>query len=341
LPAYSHSRLNTFENCGLHYQYRYVDKIRTGWQSIEAFMGKCVHEVLEELYKDLSAAQSDGPEPLVARFEKLWDEKLTSDVHVVRPDLDAGYYRQAGGRCIRNYWERNYPFVIDPAKIIGLEMRVDLDLDSARKYRMMGFIDRAQHAESGVIEIHDYKSSARLPRDSVLRYDRQLSLYEIGLRQRFPDTEKVRLIWHYVAHGKEFVEERTQKDLDRIKRNCISLINTIEKATVFPAKKGPLCAWCEYQDRCPEWADSKPAASPAFPGGRPRPQAINAARRPSPTAAIERQVPPATSVKKDSPSKTAGENPGKNSPSPVAPASGSPEPEANRPAKKPSQLRLF
>lgn len=291
MPVYSHSRLSSFENCPLAYKYRYIDRIRTAWQSIEAFMGKCVHEVLEDLYKDLDRARKAGPEPYIEKFDAIWKAKLTPDVHVVRPDLDPEYYRDVGAACVKGYWERHHPFPIDPGKIIGVEMKVEMALDPDRRFRMMGFVDRAQHAEPGVIEIHDYKTSSSLPREGSLRFDRQLPLYEIALRQRFPQTQKVRLIWHFLAHGKEFVEERQEKDLDRVKRLCIDLIRTVESARDFPAKKGPLCSWCEHQDRCPEWKEARPTAAPAFPGGRPPVPARPAVAEPPAAVAEERAAP--------------------------------------------------
>ncbi len=268
MPVYSHSRLSAFENCPLQYRFRYIDRIRTEFESIEAFMGKKVHETLEDLYSDLDRARGGGVEGAVGAFHRLWERGLTPAVQVIRPDMMADDYRAIGERCLRTFWEENYPFRIDPGTIIGLELKVDIALDRARQYRMMGYVDRAQHAGPGIIEIHDYKTSASLPREGSLQYDRQLPLYEMGLRQRFPETSEVRLIWHFLAHAKTFVEIRTREQLDRIRKSCIALIQTVEKTRDFPSKKGPLCAWCSYQEICPEWKDEKPVARPAFPGGR-------------------------------------------------------------------------
>ncbi len=268
MPVYSHSRLSAFENCPLQYRYRYIDDIRTDFESIEAFMGKRVHETLEVLYSDLDKARGGGVEGAVGAFHRLWERGLTPAVQVIRPDMTAEDYRAIGERCVRTYWEESYPFRIDPAAIIGLELKVEIALDKAHQYRMVGYVDRAQRAGPGIIEIHDYKTSASLPREGSLHYDRQLPLYEMGLRQRFPETSEVRLIWHFLAHAKTFVQSRTREQLDRIRRSCIALIQTVENARDFPSKKGPLCAWCSYQEICPEWRDQKPVAMPAFPGGR-------------------------------------------------------------------------
>jgi len=274
LPVYSHSRLSSFENCPLRYRYRYVDRIRTAFESIEAFTGKRVHEVLQQLYGDLDAARPAGLPVLLAAYERLWDRNYSQDVRVVRPDLDPEYYRRLGARCVGSYWERHYPFRIDPDQIIGLELKVELTLDPAGKFRLMGYVDRAQHAGPGIVEIHDYKTTATLPKEGSLRFDRQLPLYEIGLRQRFPETKEVRLIWHFLAHATEAIETRTSQDLDRVKRSTIGLIQQVERAREYPPRKGPLCAWCDYQDICPEWKGVRPVAPPAFPNGRPSDESV-------------------------------------------------------------------
>lgn len=49
---YSHSRLETFENCKLKFKYKYLDKIIPEIpKGIEAHLGTMVHETLEWLYK--------------------------------------------------------------------------------------------------------------------------------------------------------------------------------------------------------------------------------------------------------------------------------------------------
>jgi len=262
-------------------------------------------------------------------FERVWGSKYTSNIRVIRPDLDVGHYRAVGSRCVRNFWERNHPFRIEAEKIIGLEMRVELTLDPERRYRMIGFVDRVQHAEPGVIEIHDYKTSASLPREGSLRFDRQLPLYEMAIREKFPETREVRLIWHFLVHGAEFVEQRTPGDLERLKRTCIGLIRTIEQTRGYPPRKGSLCPWCEYQETCPEWERAKPVAPPAFPG---KPRAASADRADGAVAEKKDDLPSA-----DPQPPPEAESVGE----PRAPRGGRTAPSRSGRSTSPSQLRLF
>ena len=259
MSVYSHSRINSFENCPLKYRYRYIDQIKRDVQSIEAFMGKLVHEVLELLYSDLHRARSSRAGDYVAIFEQLWARNYTPAVKIVRDGLTPEYYRQQGIRCVAGYFDRYSPF--RSGEVIGCEDKVEFPLDGENRFQMRGYIDRIDRVADGVIEIHDYKSGA-LPRRDSLKRDRQLTLYEIGLRHRWPDLREVRHVWHYLAHDREFVERRTADDLSRTRLSTIRAIRTIESTTRFPARTSPLCSWCEYRDICPEWAMERTEMSP-------------------------------------------------------------------------------
>lgn len=54
MAIYSHSKLETFENCPLRYKFAYIDRIKREEEGIEAFLGSRFHEVMEKLYKDLN-----------------------------------------------------------------------------------------------------------------------------------------------------------------------------------------------------------------------------------------------------------------------------------------------
>ena len=55
-------------------------------------------------------------------------------------------------------------------------------LDGDGRYAVRGVIDRLVRARDGALEIHDYKTGRRLPSQDELDRDRQLALYEIGVR---------------------------------------------------------------------------------------------------------------------------------------------------------------
>ena len=269
MPVYSHSRISSFENCPLQYRYRYVDLIKSDVEGVEAFVGKVVHEVLEALYGDLERARAAGSGAFTARFNETWRERLSPTVRIVREKMTLEDYRSLGERCVELFYTKNHPF--DGATEVRCEEHVEFDLDAEGRYRMQGFIDRIDRIGSDIIEIHDYKTGS-LPRAGALKTDRQLTLYEIALRDRYPGVREFRHVWHYLAHDRKFVETRTPDELRRTRLNTINTIRRIEDTAEFPARQSPLCAWCEYQSICPEWEGrlTRPEPPPTRPVADPR-----------------------------------------------------------------------
>jgi putative RecB family exonuclease len=268
---YSHSRLSSFENCPKQFEFRYIQKIPSETESIEAFVGKRVHEILERLYLFVGRGQIPGVEKVVDRYQKLWEETYDPDrVQIVREGTPLAFYRELGERCLRSYYLRHYPF--DDGETLGIERRVLFPLDEAGEYRMQGVIDRISRARDGAIEVHDYKTGARVPNQRALDQDRQLALYQIGLAREFGEDTPFRLVWHFVAKDQMRTSTRTPEDLAALRQSTIERIEEIEGATEFPARKIALCNWCEYKPICPLHANAAGSGSPSSAGDPPSPK---------------------------------------------------------------------
>src|SRR2546425_2157106 len=250
VPLYSHSRLSTYEKCPLQYRYRYLDKIRRDTQSIEAFLGNRVHEALERLYRELLASRTPSLDELLGLYHKTWDENFSDRITIVKSEFGPDHYRGIGVDCLTRFYRSQHPF--DDGTTVGLEERVTLALDEKGRYQLQGYIDRLVRQDGGVIEIHDYKtSSGRPPSDSDLRKDRQLTIYCMAVAKRFPDAREIRLVWHHLVSGQTLTSDRRPEEIERQRRQMIGLIDTIEAAKEFPARRSALCGWCEYREIWP------------------------------------------------------------------------------------------
>ena len=249
MPIYSHSRLGCFETCPLQYKFSYIDGIERERKGVEAFLGSRFHETMEMLYKDLRC-KVYTLEELLKYYEGKWDKEWTDDVVVTKKDRTAQDYRNIGRKCIEDYYKRYYPF--NQGWVLGLERSITIDLDGDGKYKLRGFIDRIVQADDDTYEIHDYKTSGYLPSQKHLDEDRQLALYQIGIRDIWNDVKKVKLIWHYVVFDKEMSSQRTKEELDDLKKDITTLIDQIENTKEFLPNEGGLCEWCVYPDLCPK-----------------------------------------------------------------------------------------
>lgn len=108
------------------------------------------------------------------------------------------------------------------------------------------------YAGKGVYEIHDYKTNFNIPVKEYLDDDRQLALYALAVLHNYQDAKGVKLVWHFLSVDKEVVIEKSEKELEDLKKSTIEQIDFIRKEMDFPARPGPLCSWCEFRSECPE-----------------------------------------------------------------------------------------
>jgi putative RecB family exonuclease len=290
---YSYSKLRSFEKCPLQFRYRYLERIPTTLESIEAFTGKRVHEVLEALYRALAV----DPRPpalaeilalYTAAFERAWHE----EIEVVKTDHTPLDYYRLGRRCLATFYRGNWPFAAD--RTLGLEEEIEFPLAGPDSPRLTGFIDRVAVEESGDLVIHDYKTSTYLPRKEEILGDLQLAIYELGARARWPERGTAKLVWHFLAFGRRvtvrlgtvgLAEKRTE-----IERRIVAIERAVGAAQL-PARVSALCRWCAYRTICPaqsatlEGGNGKPAPIPLASFWPP--PGDGAARTPEPGSPVE------------------------------------------------------
>jgi putative RecB family exonuclease len=252
MPLYSHSRLETFEQCPLKYKFQYIDKIeKPGFESIEAFVGSRVHEALKKLYDDLLFGKTNTLDELLDYYKSRWQVEWGPEVTIVAPGRTQQDYFEYGALGIKTYYAENQPF--QQSRTLATEERVLITLDKNGRHKVQGYVDRIARREDGTYEIHDYKTARSLPPQTEVDSSRQLALYEMGLRERWRDVERVDLIWHYVRHGVALRSRRSAAQLVELRETTVELIERIETEKDFEPRKSPLCDWCEYKPDCPLW----------------------------------------------------------------------------------------
>jgi putative RecB family exonuclease len=248
MPGYSHSKLASYENCPRQYKLKYIDKIELpeAGEGIEAFLGSRVHETLEKLHKELILTKLNSLDELLHYYEELWDKHWHENVAIVKRGYTKEHYFNAGREAISGYYKRYQPF--NQSKTLSTEHLLAFKIDD---FSIRGFIDRVGYKGNGIYEIHDYKVSGYLPSQEKLDSDRQLALYQIGIKEQFRDAADIRLIWHYLLFDKEITSTRTDAQLEDLKKEIVAQIHTIENDTRFEPKESALCDWCEYPEHCP------------------------------------------------------------------------------------------
>jgi RecB family exonuclease len=248
MPVYSHSKLSTYENCPQQYKLRYIDRMQPpeGEESIEIFLGNRAHETLQKLHKELILTKLNTLDELLNYYKNQWDKNWHDNVVIIKKEFTKDHYYNTGLQAITSYYKRYYPF--NQSKTLSTEQLIVFKIED---YTIQGFIDRLSHNGKGVYEIHDYKTSAYLPTQNKLDSDRQLALYQIGIKDNYRDAKDVILKWYYLVYDKEFTSIRSDSQLKDLKKEVISLIKTIEKDKSFKPYESGYCDWCELEIYCP------------------------------------------------------------------------------------------
>ncbi|MBI2624320.1 PD-(D/E)XK nuclease family protein [Candidatus Parcubacteria bacterium] len=255
----SYSALDTFQSCPQKYKFQEVDRIRVP-RSKEAVFGTLVHQALKFLYSQ---------EPVVPTLEEAlqyFRDQWPLDAARGKPldgsaaqtlwasEAEEAAYKAEGERMIAEYYRGAFPH---SSRTVAVETPFEApiaDPASGEAHLLKGKIDRIDKHSDGTFEIVDYKTSRRMPAQSSVDDDLQLSLYQLGLVERWPNLKipKVKLTLHFLRHGLAVSTSRTEAKIQETKAEVVRLINEIKKSDFRPMP-GPLCDWCGYKPICPMW----------------------------------------------------------------------------------------
>ncbi len=244
----SFSALETYLQCPLKFKYQEIEK-RKAPKSKEAMLGTAVHQALH--YYHGSGPHFPTLDDVLEYYRKNW---VGEKVEWKGKDEERAYFED-GKKLLESYCTRNDPRT---AKILDLEARFEAPLsDSAVKetHLITGKIDRVDKDDEGVIEIIDYKTAKRMPTQAQVDTSLQLSIYHLGLKQRWPELrpKKVKLSLYFLRHNEKLSTEGTEEKIEETKQRVLGVIRDIQKSDFSPTP-GPLCDWCPYRPICPMWA---------------------------------------------------------------------------------------
>lgn len=241
----SYSSIGTYEQCSLKYKYHDIDKLPEP-KSKEALFGTLIHSTMKFIHTP--ALLQPTFEQAVDHFSRGWREDVFDS-----PLEERSAFTQ-GVEMIRRYYESND---IAIATIVDLESRFQMEIgnDEVGKHIIAGSIDRIDKTKDGY-EIIDYKTAKKMPPQSKVDEDLQLTVYLRAFLERYPAERKnlsnITVSLYFLKHGVKLSAKRTEEDLARLDEKVLSVIRDIQ-AEKFEPTLSPLCDWCGYQKICPLW----------------------------------------------------------------------------------------
>ena len=231
----SYSSINTYETCPAKFKFQYEDRVPQGPSPALSFGGS-LHQALY-LFHNRPVPVAPSLEELHEMLEAAWVSDGFSGESEERMYLDHG--RQV----LAQYHRENAPDYRIP---VALEFRFQVQIEGVT---LSGIIDRMDRLPGGGYEIVDYKTNRRLPPQSRIDQDLQLSIYHLAAREVW-GIEPERLTLYYLLPGQRMSTTRTPADVDELHRR-IGVVAERIGSGMFEARQNPLCDWCDYQALCP------------------------------------------------------------------------------------------
>lgn len=228
--TYSFSRLTTFTQCPLQYNYRYNDKVEVDDSNFFSELGSFGHLLLEAY--DRGKIKKEDLELAYWRF---------LDKKVVTPPpfpIERAWKQQTGD------FFSEFKGFSTPA--IGIEREFVIEFDT---FKLKGFIDR--ETDNAII---DYKISNPFPKKKLKEKRRQLYLYAAAYKEKwgkFPDY----LYFYFFRKQKVETIKFVEKDFKEAVDWATEQVAIIEATKTYPARidEGFCKNLCSYRSICTEF----------------------------------------------------------------------------------------
>ncbi|OHA08790.1 MAG: hypothetical protein A3B37_00350 [Candidatus Sungbacteria bacterium RIFCSPLOWO2_01_FULL_59_16] len=247
----SYSALETYKLCPQKYKFQEIDRVPAK-KSKAALFGTHLHSTLKFMFsRDPLFPTLDE---VLNYFREQWPppEKME-----VTPEEKSLYFA-AGEEMLKKFYANNAPWNFN---VVDLESRFEVLIEDPRRreaHVLAGRIDRIDKTEDGY-EVIDYKTSRRMPSQTDVDRDLQMSLYSLGLQRRWPHVKpgEITLSLYFLKHGEKLSTKRsaeaTAGTVEDVLRTVTEIQQKLATGERFEPTPGPQCGWCPYKPICPVW----------------------------------------------------------------------------------------
>lgn len=274
---FSPSSYKEYQQCGLKFRYKRVDKIPPGDEiSHHRWYGRLVHELIyaglaertgKKTYK---LRETPDKEYALSLIEPIWSGKPIDKVSKLiskglgdhPKDFFPGRIKDLQEGDIEAGWKRQAYIMVGN----GIDMVEGVDIQQIEtkmfwKYlghNFIGYIDLIARNAQKRVEFYDYKTAWGKPGKSLQR-DFQFYSYSLSLKQTLGLDYFPTGYWSHVKDGTLIPYEVTPEVEEMFKESDV--FARLEN-DVFPANHSLLCKFCDYRELCygkdVDWDEWKP-----------------------------------------------------------------------------------
>jgi RecB family exonuclease len=243
ITGFSFSSISTFKSCPRAFKYKYIKKLPEAFNTIEAFMGGCVHETLEWAYNQRQLGYEPTLQMALEQYNGTWNSGISENIKVISEDKTRGDYFSQGRECIAYFL--NHVFPHDKSTTLYLELKFEIPLNEEILYR--GVIDRISKGVEGTLRVTDYKTGkVEHPLENL-----QLPSYAMYIFRNNIDLE-IELCFEDLREQRTVVVPYNRKEVKKVREELLKEIEQIRNTAEddFITRPSILCLWCGYNTIC-------------------------------------------------------------------------------------------
>ena len=251
-PHLSASGIKDYCECSLKYRFSRVDKLKPEGTSDALELGSCIHKALADFHQERMIGNKLSIQELHQVFQDHLEAEGKNDIRYKKGN-NFDQLLQDGKNLLTTYYD-NLPD--DNFKVLAIEEPFTFNIPDL-SIPIIGIFDLIEEDSSGTIVIVEFKTSSKSYSSADIDQSQQLTLYQMGLKQRgYRDREILLrfdcLIKTKVPKFEQYYSTRSEIDEKKLAKKIGQIWNAIEKGVFIPNESFK-CGGCSYKTACNEW----------------------------------------------------------------------------------------
>lgn len=254
-PHLSASQVTAYMDCGLHYRFAKIDRIKPKSTSAEMLLGSAIHLVLADYYaairEGMSFSITEMKESFTGHWQRLCREAI--NLHYQTGKDDQVLLR--GGLMLLEAFHRDHPG--EDGMVMGIEEPFVLTIPGI-PIPVIGVYDLVLEDDHGVVIIVDHKTTAKSYSNAEIDKNFQMTLYHMAARANGFANREILLRLDTLVKTKEpkFIQcYTTRSEMDELRaiQKIKAVWHGIQQGVFIPNDNSWKCSGCSYRSHCDQW----------------------------------------------------------------------------------------
>jgi putative RecB family exonuclease len=256
-PHLSVSGIEDYMECGLHFKFSRIDKLKTKYRADALVFGGTIHKVLAEYNQERLIGKILTVAELQDLFEKHWTTNAKGQKDILYKKGNTFESLMHEGKELIRVFGENAESHMQEHTVIAIEEAFVFYL-SGLPIPMIGAMDLVEEDEHGAIHIIEYKTAAAAYSADKVKTHFQLTVYQIAAKANGYGDRAINLGIDCLIKTKEpkferYVTARAPIDEAKAIKRIQAVWHGIERKVFIPNTNSWKCKDCGYLDDCNDW----------------------------------------------------------------------------------------